>query len=190
MPSSYRPEEARKPGRGRTAAVLSEDAPKEYAVARARAKKAGRLLAGESDGKAEAASLPAFLASREASADSLAELILSSGVGQKASTGLEKFLGAKSKDLATLFPEAADVAAVLLKAGAAGAREAAAAMAHRGPGDIARSLIASKERIVALAPSAAISLTKLEASFEAYSAMGELRTGGRLSGRPRVGVGR
>jgi hypothetical protein len=102
--------------------------------------------------------------------DTLSGLILASGIGAKAASALEKFLTGKSKNLGRLFPEAAEIAGLLRNAGASGAREAASAAAHRGPEDIARSLVASKARILALAPAAGGAFARLEAVLAAYRA--------------------
>jgi hypothetical protein len=142
----------------------------DYAAARARAQAAADVLA--SIGPAEASgpgAIPALVASREAAGDSLASMIIASGIGEKSATGLERFLADKSK-ASELFPEAADAAAQLSRAGASGARVAAAAMAYRGAEEIAQYLIASKARIAAMLPASANALGRLEVAFAAYRA--------------------
>jgi hypothetical protein len=130
-------------------------------TARARAKASALALCSGEDGSAEA------VTARDAAAESLAKLIRSSGVGQKAAGALEKILYGKSKE-AGFFPEIDEIAESLRRAGAAGAREAAAAVSYRSAESIALSFIAAKARILALAPEAEAPLSRLEAVSRAY----------------------
>ncbi len=144
--------------------AVATDASAAYASARARAKAAADTLAfGPS-------AVEDLAASREAAADSLASLILGSGIKERSARRLEGFLAGKSAALAKIFPDAAAIASLLQRAGTAGAREAAAAMAHRGAQDIARSLLRSRARIAELAPASASSLARLEDAFAVYLA--------------------
>ncbi len=144
--------------------AVATDAPAAYASARSRAKAAVDTLAfGPS-------AVETLEASREAAADSLESLIIGSGIKERPARRLEGFLAGKSAALARIFPDAADVANLLQRAGTAGAREAAAAMAHRGARDIARSLLRSRARIAELAPASANSLARLGDAFTVYLA--------------------
>jgi hypothetical protein len=139
----------------------SSDAPSALTAARSSAKAAALALASGEDGSAEA------LASRDAASETLAKLILSSGIGAKSAIALGKLLSGKSKDL-RLFPEIAEIEESLRKAGASGAREAAAAASRRSAESVALSLIAAKARILALAPGTDGPLARLEADLRAY----------------------
>jgi hypothetical protein len=148
-------------------AASSAGAEGAFLAARAAARAAARLLAagGErppAEGEASLAS------SREGAAQALAALILAAGLKEKAALGLEKALASKASGLGRLFPEALELESLLRRAGAAGAREAAAAMAYREPESIASSLLASKARIVSLSPAASGALSALEESLDAY----------------------
>ena len=142
------------------------DAGTAFAAARSKAKAAAQALASPEAASGDAAAREG--AAREAASDALSASILASGIGEKAATGLEKLLAGKTADLTRLLPEARELVALLLKAGAAGAREAAAALAHRGAENIARSLVASKARLLALSPASSAALSRLEAAAEAY----------------------
>ncbi len=135
----------------------SADAPAVFAAARTRAAASARLLSAIEEGMASAA-------------ESLAETILASGIGEKSSIGLERYFEGKSKDAFAFFPEIAELVTLLRREGAAGAREAAASMARREPERIARSLVAAKARILALSPTAAGPLERLEGAAAAYEA--------------------
>jgi hypothetical protein len=142
----------------------------EYAAARVRAQAAAEVLASVGSGEASGpGTIPALVASREEAGDSLASLIVASGIGEKSANGLERFLLDRSK-VFKLFPEAADAAAQLVKAGASGARVAAAAMAYRGAEEIVRYLVVSKARITAMLPASTNALGRLEVTFAAYRA--------------------
>lgn len=143
-------------------AIASADAPAAYESARSKARAAARSLASMAAGKAATA--------REAAADSLSSLILASGIGAKAAAGLDAYLAGKSKSLSRLFPEAIELGSQLRKAGASGAREAAAATARREPESVVRSLISSKARLLALSPASAGAIARLESASAAYRA--------------------
>jgi hypothetical protein len=146
---------ARPDGRAR-----SEGAPAAFVVARGRAQAASLALArGEGGGDG-------------ASIEALAAIFLASRSSEKASLGLEKYLESApaAKQLARLFPEASEIVGLLRKAGSAGAREAAAALARRDAGGIASALVAAKARILVLSPDAASPLARLESATSAYGA--------------------
>jgi hypothetical protein len=143
----------------------SADAAAAFAAARKRARTAALVLASGADGLDDSSAL---VASREAAEEALSAAIRASGIGLKAAIGLEKYLAGTSKDLARLFPELTVLVSLLQKAGAEGAREAAAAMAHRGAERVARSLIASKARLLSLSPVSAAALSRLEIADSAY----------------------
>jgi hypothetical protein len=146
---------------------LSAGAAAAFAAARDRAKADARAIAsGGSAGDSAAGLAEAGAAAR----DSLALLILKSGIGEKAALGLERYLADFSKDLGRLFPEAIEVESLLRKAGAGGAREAAAAMSRRRPQEVAEALVSAKERLAALSASTAEPLSRLEAVLTAYRA--------------------
>ena len=128
-----------------------------FAAARDSAKEAAGILASAGE-KTEL----------EAAGDLLASLILATRTSEKAALGLEKYLAAKTHDLGRLFPEALELEALLRRAGAAGAREVAAAMAHREAEAVAASFLASKARLLSIAPAAAGPFSRLEDSFSAY----------------------
>ncbi len=148
--------------------ALSVGAPQACTAARSRAKTATRLIAAVGDAKEEGTSLPALISARDSASSSLADLILGSGIGSKSSSSLERLLADKSAIFSKLFPEAAEVAALLVKSGPAGGRLAAAALANRPPLDIAGYLIDSRDRIGELAPSAMSDLSQLATVSAAY----------------------
>jgi hypothetical protein len=164
---SYARIAASRAGRGPWASpdgsARASDSATALSAARAKSAALARALASGEDGSAES------VASREASAEALAKLITSSGIGAKAAASIEKSFSAKVRDL-KLFPEIKLIADRLLNAGAAGAREAAAAMSRRSAESIALSLIASKTRIVSLAPGTEGDFLRLEADSRAYRA--------------------
>jgi hypothetical protein len=134
-----------------------------FATARAKAKAA----AGEELALGEGF---APLVSRGGAEDALGALILSSGIGEKTAVKLDQFLARKARGFGRLFPEAQELAALLRASGAAGAREAAAAMAHRGDESVASYLVASKARLLARFPAAEEPIARLEAALAAHRA--------------------
>jgi hypothetical protein len=158
---------ASRPGQGPWASpdgsAKTAEASASLGAARAHAKAAARELASGDDGSAEA------LSSRDASAEAMAKLIFSSGLGGKSAIALGKTLSSKSKD-SRIFPEITEIEELLRKAGGPGAREAAAAVSRRSAEGIALSLIAAKTRILALSPGTEGPLARLETDYRAYSA--------------------
>jgi hypothetical protein len=130
---------------------------------RSRAKAAALSLATGGDGSSEP------IATRDAAAEALEKLVQASGVGGRAALGLEKYLSGRSRE-SRLFPEIAEIEEQLRKAGGPGARAAAAAVSRRSAEGIALSLIASKPRIIALAPGTDAAFARLEAVSRAYRA--------------------
>jgi hypothetical protein len=108
-------------------------------------------------------------ADRDSASASLSRLILASGIGPKSAAGLERYLSSGNSE-ARLFPDAAQVLALLRKAGPQGVREAAAAAAYRSPDSLASALLAARARILSLAPAADIPLERLAAELEVYEA--------------------
>jgi len=149
----------------------SGEASAAYGQARDAAKAAALLLAargdraGSDEGLRQRAALEASL---KAGGDSLAALVLEPRLSDRAALGLEKNLSARAHDLGRLFPEAVEIEALLNRAGSAGSKEAAAAMARRSPEAVASALLASRSRLLALSPGASGPLARLEDSFSAY----------------------
>jgi hypothetical protein len=146
----------------RSGSLRSLEAKAYYESSRAKARQAARALASDAE-------LSESTAARDQASASLAKLLLSSSIGAKSALGVERLLAAKSKDPQP-FPEAAQIERLLGKAGAAGAREAAAAEAYRGGEGQALALVAAKARILALASAADGPMARLEAELDAYRA--------------------
>jgi hypothetical protein len=142
--------------------LRAADAAAAFSAARAKAKANAQALAFDSG-------LDESVSSRDKASSALAKLILASGIGPKSASGLERYLASRSKEQ-RLFPEAAQVAGLLRKSGAAGSREAAAAESYRYADGAARAFVAAKARILALAPAADGPLLRLEADLIAYRA--------------------
>jgi hypothetical protein len=126
-----------------------------------RTKAAALALASGDDGSADT------LAARNAASEALANLIASSDMSGKAAAAITRMLSAKSTDL-RLFPEIAEIVDLLRKEGASGDRAAAIAVSRRSAEGIASSLIASKARVIGLAPGSEASLARLELDSRAY----------------------
>jgi hypothetical protein len=139
----------------------SSDSSAAFDAARTRAKAAASALSAGDDGSAQ------FAASRDGAAQSLAQLILGSGIAGKAAVSRERSLYARSKDLG-LFPEILEIEDTLRRSGSAGARLAAAAFSFRSAEAVALALIASKSRILEIVPEAAGPLARLELVSRAY----------------------
>jgi hypothetical protein len=144
--------------------LRAADAATAFSTARTKAKAAAQALASDSG-------LDESVSFRDEASLALAKLIIASSIGPKSASGLERYLASRAKEQ-RLFPEAAQVVGLLRKAGAAGAREAAAAESYLCADGVARALVAAKARILTLAPAADSPLLRLEADISAYRAWG------------------
>jgi hypothetical protein len=141
-----------------------------FSEARSRAKAAAIELTSAPDSpEGVVGSGSDFGAAREAASASLISLLASSKLSQKSLLGVEAYLTSRSKG-PDLFPEVAEIRAILRKAGASGAQLALASSSRRGAEAVALSLIASKQRILALAPGAEAPLDALDRELKAYRA--------------------
>jgi len=142
--------------------LRAADAAAAFSDFRTKARSAAQALSSDSG-------LDESVSSCNEASSALANLIRASSIGSKSASGLERYLASRSKEQ-RLFPEAAQVADLLRKVGAAGAREAAAAESYRYADAAARALVAAKARILALSPAADGPLLRLEADLNAYQA--------------------
>jgi hypothetical protein len=142
------------------------DAPQRYAASRERARSAAAALSSESGDEA----ISELLLSRREDSDSLAELISSAGLSDRAALGLAGFFEKRNKDALRAFPEIFEIGAALKKAGAPGSRLLASSYSRGDGEDQAASLVRAKEKILALAPQAANALSRLESALESYRA--------------------
>ncbi len=141
------------------------------AFVEARAKALGAAIALSSGSSSAKSPGTAELEKKHAEAvERLRSLLAGLALGAKSAAGVEKILSNRVKISARIFPEIGLVQSFLRKAGTAGSRLSASAMAEGREELVAAALVARADAVLASAPAAAAAMADLAEAYGAYSA--------------------